>query len=134
MTKSIRTYDDLVKQKLQTEALLQAQKELLMYDLRLLQTEFKSATSALSVVGNVITRKKSNLIMDLGLNKMIDFVFKKVILARAGWITKLAVPFIAKNVSSHLISNNKDKIIEKVRSWLHKSSNGKAAPDMYEEE
>jgi len=134
MTKPIRTYEDLVQQKNQVEALLQAQKELLMYDLRLLQTEFKSATSALSVAGNLLTRRKHGFIMDMGVNKVIDFLFKKVILAKSGWITRLAVPFIMKNISSHLISNNKDQIIEKLRSWLHKSSNGKAAPEMYHEE
>jgi hypothetical protein len=133
MTKPIRTYEDLVQQKNQVEALLQAQKELLIYDLRQLQTEFKSATSGLSIVGNIVTRKKQGFMVDLGVNKMIDFLFKKLILSRSGWITRLAVPFIVKNISSHLISNNKEQIVEKIKSWLHKSSNGKAAPEMHHE-
>ena len=134
MTKPIRTYEDLVQQKNQVEALLQAQKELLMYDLRLLQTEFKSATSGLSVVSNLVSRKKQGFMVDFGMNKLIDFLFKKIILSKSGWITRLAVPFIVKNISSNLIDKNKDQIVEKLRSWLHKSSNGKAAPEMYHEE
>ena len=133
MTKPIRTYEDLVQQKHQVEALLQAQKELMMYDLRLLQAELKSATSGLSIVGNLVSRKKQGIMVDFGMNKMIDFLFKKIILSKAGWITRLAVPFIVKNISSHLIANNKDQIVEKLRSWIHKSSNGKAAPEMHHE-
>jgi hypothetical protein len=49
---------------------------------------------------------------------------KNFILSRAGWLTRLVVPFFLKNYSSHFLAEQKDKWIEKLKNWLgHK--NGK---------
>jgi hypothetical protein len=134
MTKPIRTYDDLLTEKSQLEALLQAQKELLLYDLKVMHSEIRSATSGLSVLGKLVSRDRTNFLMNMGVNKVIDLVFKKVLLSRAGWLTRLAVPFLVKNVSSHILAEKKDKIVDKLFSWITpRNGNGKAAPEMYEE-
>ncbi|HMK25625.1 MAG TPA: hypothetical protein VK483_06310 [Chitinophagaceae bacterium] len=135
MNKIIRTYDDLLSQEKQMEELLQAQKELLMSDLNQLKEELQPATTALTFFSRIITRDKHNLLVNGGIDRVIDLVFRKVLLARAGWLTKLTVPFFIKNYSSHFIADHKGQLVERLFSlFSHKNSNGKAAPEPHTKE
>ena len=130
MNKAIRTYDDLLREEKQMEELLQAQKELLIYDFKELKEELRPATNALTFFSRIVTRDKNNVLVDGSVNKIIDIVFRKLVLARAGWLTKLTVPFFIKNYASHFIADHKDQLVEKLFSlFSHKNSNGKAAPE-----
>jgi len=130
MNKGIHTYDDLIREKQQLEVLLQAQKELIVYDLGQIKKELEPAATALNFLGRITTRDKSNLLLSEGANKVIDLVFKKLILARAGWLTRLTVPFLIKNYSSHFITENKQAWMKKLFSWVsHKNGKAKAAPE-----
>ncbi|HEV7783140.1 MAG TPA: hypothetical protein VGO58_17815 [Chitinophagaceae bacterium] len=129
----INTYEDLVKEQEQLEALLHAQKELVVYDFKLLKDEFKPATNALNLLGKVTTKERSNVFLNEASGKLIDLVLKKVILGRAGWATKFLVPMLMKNYTSHFLAGNTDKLKGKLFSWFnHKSNgNGKAAPEVH---
>ncbi|NOT51278.1 MAG: hypothetical protein HOP10_08380 [Chitinophagaceae bacterium] len=132
MTKKISTYGDLLRQEEQLEELLKAQKELLVYDLREIKEQLKPASAALSFISKITTRDKSNFLLNAGGNKLIDLVVKKLILGKAGWLTRLAVPFFLKNYSSHFIADHKDDWTEKLFSWFgQKNGKGKAAPQEY---
>src|SRR5687767_13784308 len=134
MNNKIRTYQDLVRQEEQLEELLKAQKELLAQDFRELKEGLKPATAALSMLSKITTREKGSFLLNQGANSLIDLVVKKIILAKAGWLTRLTVPFFIKNVSSHVIADKKEKWMDKLFSWIrHKNGNGKAAPVTAEE-
>jgi len=135
MTK-INTYQDLLRHEEQLEELLKAQKELLVEDFHQLKEEMKPAQAALSFISKITTREKGNFFIGQGMNKLIDLVVKKLVLAKAGWLTRLTVPFFIKNYSSHIIASHKDQWIEKLFSWLgHTNGNGKAeAARAYEKE
>lgn len=126
MTKSIRTYKDLLEEKEKLKLLLTAQKELVRQDINQIKQELAPVRSAISVVGKVVTKDKTNWVLSTAADTIIDIVVKRMVLSKAGWFTKLAVPFFMKNFSSHVIADNKDKIISKLSSWLgKKNSNGK---------
>jgi hypothetical protein len=126
MTNTIRTYDDLVRERQEAEILLLAQKELVMADLRLLQTQVKGASSTLSVFGKIFSRDRHNFFINYGLDKVIDFLVRKVVLAKAGWMTKMAASFLAKNLSSHVVEDKKEKFVDKLFNWIsHKNGKGK---------
>lgn len=126
MNKPIRTYDDLVEEKQRLQALLKWQKEELHEDIRELGEELKPIRSALSVAGKLFTRDNNNWVLNTGVNTLIDVVVKKMLLSKTGWITKLVVPFILKNYSSHVIADNKGSIMNKLFSWIgKKNANGK---------
>jgi hypothetical protein len=55
---------------------------------------------------------------------VVDLVFKKMILGKAGWITRLTVPFLVKNFSSNKLAENKNTFLKKLRGWLG-NKNGK---------
>jgi hypothetical protein len=62
----------------------------------------------------------------MGANTLIDVFVKKMILGRAGWVVKTVVPFLLKNYSSHVISDNNKSIFRKIFSWIgKKNANGK---------
>ena len=130
MKTRINTYDDLVKHEQELEELLHAQKELVVYDFKALKEEFKPATKALNLLGKFTTKDRTNNpLVTEGTNRVIDFVVRNVLLSRAGWFTRFAVPALLKNYSSHFISSHKDDWKSRLFSWVNrKNGHGKVAP------
>ena len=116
MKRKIRSYEDLEMEEQLLEELLRTQKQLIQLDIQVLRNQLKPASMALQFFNKVTTVDKSNLLLNEGANKAIDFVLNKFILARTGWITKFLVQKKIKNYSSHLIGDNKANIVEKVFS------------------
>ncbi len=51
----------------------------------------------------------------------IDLLIRRVILARAGWFTKIVIPFLVKNYSSHIIGEEKrELLIQKIKGFFKK--------------
>ena len=124
MKRKIRSYEDLEREEQLLEELLQTQKQLIQLDIQVLRNQLKPAGMALQF-NKITTVNKSNLLLNEGANKAIDFVLNKFVLARTGWITKFLVPIFLKNYSSHLIGDNKANIVGKVFS-LFGRKNGRA--------
>ena len=125
MKRKIRSYDDLEREEQLLEELLQAQKQLVLLDIEQLKAQLKPARMALQFVSKLTTVDKSNPLLNQGANTAIDFILKKVVLARAGWITKMLVPLVVKNYSSHFIADHKQDVVQKIIS-LFSGKNGKA--------
>ena len=128
MTKPIRTYEELLEEKARLKLLLTAQKELVRQDIKQIKMELAPVRSAISMVGKLTTKENKYDIFTIAADTIIDLVVRRMVLAKAGFLTKLAVPFFMKNFSSHVIADNKDKIISKLSSWFGKKKvNGKEA-------
>ena len=125
MKRKIRSYDDLEREEQMLEELLQAQKQLVLLDIEQLKAQLRPARMALQFVSKLTTVDKSNPLLNQGANTAIDFILKKVVLARAGWITKMLVPLVVKNYSSHFIADHKQDVVQKIIS-LFSGKNGKA--------
>jgi hypothetical protein len=123
MSKSIRSYNELIAEKQRMERLLAAQKELVRYDLQELKAELKPAINAVALLGKITTVDSSNPLITGFTNTAIDLVLKKGLLRRAGWMTRLLVPVLLKNYSSHFITRHKDELTQKLFSLF--SKNGK---------
>ena len=135
MTKPIRTYEDLLEEKARLKLLLSAQKELVRQDINQLKQELAPVRSAISMVGKFATKDNRSWILTTAADTIIDLVVKRMLLSKAGFFTKLAVPFFMKNFSSHIIADNKDKIISKLSSWFGKKNpNGKEPASSEEKE
>ena len=125
MTKTIKTYKDLLDEKERLQSLLKAQKEILHDDIRQIKQELEPVRGVISFAGKLVTRDKGNWALNIGANTLIDIVIKKLILSKAGWVTKNIVPFFLKNYSSHVISDNKGSLLKKLFSWIgKKNANG----------
>ena len=124
MIKPIRSYEDLLKEKQRLEILLTVQRTLIYSDVQLLKAELQPVKEVLNFVRKITTKDKTNLLLTIGSDIVINSVVKRFILSRAGWFVRNVVPYFLKNYSSHFLTEQKDKWIEKLRAWLgHK--NGK---------
>jgi hypothetical protein len=131
MSRPVKTYEDLVKERHRLEVLLQAQKELIRQDVVELKQQVHPAVKAISFLGKIFTRGKDNLLLAGGINHLIDLLFKKIILSKSGWLTRLVIPFFIKNYSSHLVAEHKDELIKILFSLFdRKHSNEQTAADM----
>jgi hypothetical protein len=124
MTKSIRSYEDLLKEKERLEELVDAQRTLIYADVQALKSQLQPLKNAVEFIRKITTKDKTALLLSIGSDIVINSVVKRFILSRAGWFVRNVVPFFLKNYSSHFLAEQKDKWIEKLRAWLgHK--NGK---------
>ena len=124
MTSTIRTYEDLLAEKQRLQTLLQTQKQIIREDIDEIKEELAPVKSAINFVGKLTTQDSSNPLINGTVNTVIDLVMRRVLLARAGWLTKLVVPFFVKNFSSHVIDDKKDDILRKVFSFFKKKKKG----------
>ena len=118
MNKHIRTYDDLLVRKKYLESLLQEQKELIQLDIEELKADAEPLLNTISSVSDFFTRNKKAWVLGLGVNSVIDFLVKDVILSKSGWITKLIIPFFIKNFSSHFIAEHQEEWLKNITEWL----------------
>jgi len=124
MSKRFTSYNELLKEKQQLQVLLEAQKEVIRYDVEEIKLKLQPVKEALEFVKKITTRDRTNLLLDLGSDIAITTLVKNFVLSRAGWLTRLVIPFFLKNYSSHFLAEQKDKWIEKLKSWLgHKNGN-----------
>ena len=124
MNKQIRTYEDLLNEKQRLEVLVQAQKQLIYYDIQEIKEKFAPFINTLEVIKKFVTKDKTNLLLTIGSDLAINTVVKNFILSRAGWLTKTIIPFFLKNYSSHFVAEQKDKWFDKLKNWLgHKNGN-----------
>ena len=124
MNKSIHSYKDLLEEKQRLEVLLVEQRQVLRNDVQELKTQLEPLKRAVEFIRKITTKDKTALLLTIGSDIVINSVVKRFILSRAGWFVRNVVPYFLKNYSSHFLAEQKDKWIEKLRSWLgHK--NGK---------
>ncbi len=104
---SITTNQDLLKEKQKLTLLLDVQRELIATNFQELKVELQPLSTVFSFIKKLTTRGHGNELLQTGVSIAADVVLKKFILARGGWITKLILPFIVKNLSSHYLDSGK---------------------------
>lgn len=107
MIKEVRTYKDLLEERRRLREILAARRIMIKGDFDELKEEFAPVGKVVNVIGNLTTKDKSNPALNAGLDLIIDLLLRRIVLSRAGLITRLAVPFFVKNYSSHLLSDDK---------------------------
>ena len=125
MTKQIKTYKDLLEEKERLENLLKSQKQIVRDDMKHLGEHLEPVKSAFTTASKFFTRDNHNLLLNASANTLIDIFIKRILLSKTGWITRLVVPFLVKNYSSHIISEKKGTLLKKLFAWVgKKNANG----------
>ena len=117
----IRTYDDLLQEEQRLQLQLKSQEVLIRQDLLTFKENVEPVKKVFNTVQKVFTRDNRVPFFNIGLEMGIDLLLRRFILARAGWITKILIPYLVKNYSSHIIGEEKRKaLIKKVREMFDK--------------
>lgn len=63
---------------------------------------------------------KDNSTLSNSIGKVADFVTNKVILKNSGYLVRLIVPFLVKNMTTNIVENNKSSIVDWVGNFVSK--------------
>jgi uncharacterized membrane protein len=114
---AIRTYKSLLEEKERLQNLLASHKKLIKEDIAAVKQQFKPVTGVLSFIGKLATRKTSNTLVNLGIDIASNVLIRRLF-SKAGWFTKLVVPFIVANYSSHIMAATKNQGIAKISGFF----------------
>ena len=117
----IKTYDDLLEEQKRLLSVLRSHEELIKDDITGIKAGLKPVNNVLRVVNKIATRDNRAPLMNFGVEFGVDLLIRRFLLAKAGWFTKIIVPFFIKNYSSHIIGEEqKAKLINKIRNLFQK--------------
>ena len=117
----IKTYEDLEAEKMRLISLLKNHEEAIKVDIAGVKEGLKPMGKVVTVLNKMATRDNRVPVMNFGIEMAIDLVVRRVLLARAGWFSKIIVPYLFKNYSSHILGEEKRELImEKIRNFLGK--------------
>ena len=76
--------------------------------------ELKSSFAPLQLIKDGAANmfvNNNNGMMNTGISSIVGFLMRTVFLRNAGFITRLIVPFLAKNTANNFVADNKTKIL-----------------------
>jgi hypothetical protein len=121
---SIRTYEDLEAEEKRLDALLYSHKENIKDSFAAVKQGLNPFKQAANTVRKLFSRDKSNPMMLFGVGLGVDVLLRRFLLSKAGWFTKIAVPFVVKNYSTHFIKEyKKNKFFQKIMEIFRHSKN-----------
>ncbi|HYC29966.1 MAG TPA: hypothetical protein VEB42_14135 [Chitinophagaceae bacterium] len=124
ITPIITTYEDLLQEKQRLQQKLVLQKADLKHNWSVFTHKLSPIEKVVGVVKNLTTPDTRNPLVNTGLNLGIDLLLRGFYMARIGWLPKIVVPFVLKNLSSNLVNKKGKSIFKSLRSLIGK--NGKA--------
>ncbi len=127
MSSTIKTYSDLCEERDRVKNLLAVQRQRVVDDWQQVKEELSPVRNAFGVLGKIAHADKSNPLVNIGLQIASEAFLKNFILAKAGWVTKLAVPFVMRNYSSHLIAEKGRNFLGKLGSIFSRKRNTQPA-------
>jgi len=119
--RKINSYEDLEKERERLMQKLREHEDLIKFDMVGVKEGLKPFGKALQTMNNLVTRDNTAPVFNFGLEMGVDLFIRKFLLARAGWLTKIVIPFLVKNYSSHFIGEEKRQaLMKKVKGFFQK--------------
>ena len=116
---SIKTYEDLEAEEKRLQALLYSHKENIKDSFVAVKRSLNPFRNVTDTVTKLFHRDRTNPIAKFGIDLGVDVLLRRFLLAKAGWFTKIIVPFFVKNYSTHFIKEyKKSKLLQKLRSFF----------------
>ena len=117
----IKNYKDLLQEEQRLLSQLKTKEVEIRNNLAGVKRGLKPIGRVMNIISKFTTRDKTGAFSNFGLDFGIDLIVRRFILAKAGWFTKILVPYLLKNYSSHIISEQqKARIMEKVNNFFAK--------------
>lgn len=122
MPKSLKTYKELLEEKQKLHDLLQARRQLIHADIEELKVQLKPLSEIREHITKFTTLDKTTLVAALSSDIIVKNIFKKILLARSGWLAKIVVPYFFKNYTSSFLGEEKDKVVKRLRSFFKRKT------------
>ena len=123
MKTTIDTYKDLVQEERRLKQRLRMQKAALREHYHALTDKLAPVERIAGMVKNATTPSVKNPLVNTGINLGIDMLLRGFYNSKVGWIPKLVLPFVLKNLSSNLVNKKGKGIFKSFKSLFGK--NGK---------
>jgi hypothetical protein len=121
MSRTIKTYEDLLQEEQRLLQQLKSQEIIIREDVAGIGESLKPLGKVINFLNKMATRDHTGPLANFGIDFGIDVLVRKILLARAGWFTKIFVPFLVKNYSSHIISEeHRTNLTKKIRNLFNK--------------
>lgn len=121
MSKSIKSYEDLLQEEQRLLQSLRTQEVQIKEDMAGIRQGLHPVGKVFSFFQKMATRDHTGPLTNFGIDFSIDLLVRRLLLARAGWFTKIFVPFIVKNYSSHIINEEqRAKLAQKIQNLFNK--------------
>jgi hypothetical protein len=130
MKTNIQNLDDIRAERARLKNKIEITRTSLRQEFGAIKKELSPINQALGVVSDVLTTPRKGL-LSIGVGFGVDAVLKRVVLARAGWLPRLVVPFLVKNVATNYISKHKTSVVEGVLGWVKKATDVKKISKNY---
>lgn len=109
----IKTYEDLLAEEQRLRQQLKIYEVQIRQDLVGMKENIEPARKAYNTISKIFTRDNRVPFFNIGLEMGIDLMLRRFILRKAGWFTKIVVPYFMKNYASHIIGEEKRKALMK---------------------
>jgi hypothetical protein len=104
----ISNYNDLAGERIRIQQELAVQKAQINEEIQEIKDKLKPVTGILSFFDTSKKQSFKSTAMQVGANIGIDVLLRNTLLGRAGWLTRLILPFVAKKISSKVIERTVD--------------------------
>ena len=126
MKTDINTYEELCQEERKLKQLLKLQKTALRANYRVISEKLSPVEKVAGIIKNVTTPSTRNPLVNTGLNLAIDTLLRGFYSSKAGWLAKMVLPFVLKNVSSNLVNKKGKSFFKSFKSLFGKNGNAKA--------
>jgi len=109
----IKTYEDLLEEEQRLRQQLKIYEVQIRQDLVGMKDNIEPVRRVYNTVSKVFTRDNRVPFFNIGLEMGLDLLLRRFILRKAGWFTKIVVPYFMKNYASHIIGEEKRKALMK---------------------
>ena len=84
-------------------------------------------------VQNILVNHNHDKIIKMGVNLAVDLILTRLVLKKAGWATKVIVPFVVKNIVLNYLDKHRDEILTKSLYLVKKLAAKKQSDKNYNE-
>ena len=126
MNKKINSYEDLLAEKRNLEALFEVQKSLFKMTVDEIKSDLDPAFNAIEFLRKLAFRNTDNPLLQSGINLLINFLNDKLKGKIPGFLRSTIVPYVLKNYASNLLAGHADDLIHYLVSLFHNEKNSVA--------
>lgn len=119
MKTDIQNIDDLRAERARLKNQMGLSKLYMQQQAAAIKTELNPARQIVGVIGDMLTSPRKGL-LNLGVGLGVDTIIRRGLLARAGWLPRLLIPFLARNLAANLIQKNRTSLVENALIWIKK--------------